>query len=195
MTTGRQITLEEADELAQQLWDMGKPRNVNVPQKPIVSIPMPGQRPPDWIKHEDEVAFVRRKGTGDKAKIIIGTGHICSWPGSHGNGMDVDNIKKTIVWSDEELRMADNADDAHEKSFETKDPCLLRLDEIIIIRDPERAVAWFNGVFTPETAREICALLNKPDFGYEERQKKEQEAREKLHSERKPRWWEKVEGG
>jgi hypothetical protein len=61
--------------------------------------------------------------------------------------------------------LSDNADDAHEKSFEVKDPRLLKLDEIESLKDPRKAVEWFTGVYSPKVAYQISKLLSKPDFG------------------------------
>lgn len=140
-------------------------------QKDISVIPLPSVRPANWIKRGDLVAFVLIDRRG---KVRIRPGHICSWPGSHGAGMEVDNVKKTIVWSHVVLNdLADNADDAHEEGFDPKDPRLFRLDEIEYLKDPQRAICWFDGVYLPEVIREIARLLSLPDLGTDEELKDE----------------------
>jgi len=183
---GRDITLEEAFAGDHNPFAA---RDVNVPQKPLALIPMPGRRPADWIKYEDVVAFVEYDQSSQR--IFIGTGHICSWPGSHGSGMEVDNIRKTVVYSDEEIREVEDFDLAHEESFDPQDACLVRLDEVDFLRDPERAVAWFQGVFPPEVARQISALFCKSDFGRAEREEEKRKQLKELNvkSELNVHWW------
>lgn len=157
-----------SDKLAEMFQD--KPVIVP-PQKPVASVPKPADRPVDWIKYNDLVAFVI---TDRRGKVRIRPGHICSWPGSHGAGMEVDNVKRTIVWSRLVLNdVADNADDAYEKGFDPKDPRLFRLDEIEYLKDPERAASWFTGVYPPDVVREIARLLSIPDLGMDEELKDE----------------------
>lgn len=135
-------------------------------QKPVSDVCSPLDRPFDWITHGTDVAFVIKDKGG---KIRIRIGFICSSPGSHGHEFEVDNIKKTVVYSYQVLNeMADDADDAHEQSFNPKDPCLLRLDEIEILKEPDYAVTWFKNIYSPEIARQISALLSKSDLGLED---------------------------
>lgn len=159
------------------------------PQKPVTSVSKPALRPAKWIKYEDKVAFVIIDRNG---KPRMRTGHVTSWPGSHGSGFEVDNIAKTIIWSDQELRMADNADDAYEKGFSPKDPCLLRLDELEPLKNPETAVAWFQGIYSPEISRQISALISKPDLGWEDEWKEEAEIEKSARdaARKKLGWWE-----
>ncbi len=129
-------------------------------------MPLPKDRPADWIRYKDRVAFA----IIDKAGIPrMRTGHICSWPGSHGAGMTVDNVAKTIVMCDQVLNdMADHEDDRHERAFDPKDPALLRLDEIEPLKDPEFAVSWFESKHCADVARQISELLRKSDLGLED---------------------------
>lgn len=167
-------------ELIGSLGLMARPRKLDVPQKPLAAIPKPSERPPDWIASDAGVAIV----LVENGKVRIRPGSICSAPGSHGSGWEVDNIRKTIVWTDDSINPgADSVDDAHEACFDPKDPRLLRLDEIEYLKDPERAVRWFTGAESPEIARIISGLLSKPDFGrqdelteYAEASRKGQEA-------------------
>ena len=128
---------------------------------------MPDERKPGWIKHQDLVAFVLTDPRTMAVRIC--TGHICSSPGSHGAGFEVDNVAKTIVWSDQTLNdFADDADDAHEKSFEVGDPRLIRRDEAHVLADAKLAEKWFKGVCSPEAIVEIARLCSLKDFGISE---------------------------
>lgn len=143
--------------------------DVAVPQKELSSIPKPADRPTDWINYPDCVAFIFLDKRG---MVRIRTGHICSTAGT--SHLNTDNISSTVVWSDQMLNdLADNADDAYEISFDPKDPRLLRLDEIIALQDLQRAVDWFAGIYSPEFAACISALLSLPDFGRSEELREE----------------------
>lgn len=162
-------------------------------QKPATSVPKPADRPAKWIKYEDLVAFVIIDRNG---KPRIRTGHVTSWPGSHGAGLEVDNVVQTIVWCDQVLNdLADNADDAYEESFDPKDPNLLRLDELEPLKNPETAIVWFQGIHSPEISRQISVLLSKPDLGHEDECKEEAEALESAHEavRKKLGWWQGAE--
>ena len=102
--------------------------STTVLQQPALFFTPPSQRQPGWLSYEDEVIFVILDKQGLPK---IRTGHICSWPGSHGAGFEVDNVSKTIVWCDQVLNdLSDNADDAYEKLFNVDDSCLIKRDEI-----------------------------------------------------------------
>lgn len=94
-----------------------------VPQPLGLFSPKPGERTPGWITKGDQVLFVI---IDPKGKPRIRTGHICSSPGSHGAGWEVDNVQETIVWCDQVLNdCAGCADDTYEKSFVPSDPRLI----------------------------------------------------------------------
>lgn len=185
--TGNSEHGDDMDRLAREIAGVER-RELNVQQKTTTDIPLPGSRPRGWIKYADGMAVVMNI----KGKLRVRTGFVCSSPGSHGAGMEVDNVRETIVWFDDVLNeMADDADDAHEQGFNPQDPHLVRLDEVEYLRDPARAVAWFAGVRSETQAKEISALFRKPDFGYEEEAKEESDfwSRVAKRSEVNMQWW------
>lgn len=95
--------------------------------------------------------------------VDIRTGHICSTRNtSHGVGDEIDNIEKTVVWGDRRFNeLADSADDAHEKTFEVKDPHLLSIDEAENLRIIPNAILWFAGIYSPEISTAISKALVK----------------------------------
>src|SRR5437868_4664180 len=100
------------------------------------------------LAYKDRVVVVRVKGP----QIHVFPGHICSWPGSHGTGMEVDNIRKTIVWTDQPCRENQNdADDEHEMVFDPSNPCLLTEAEANLLKNSAASIAWFNDTFTSDT--------------------------------------------
>lgn len=135
--------------------------DVAVPQKELEVIPKPSERPSDWIAYQDRVAFVI---TDYRGNLRIRTGHIVSTAGtSHTN---IDNVTRTVVWCDQRLNdLADNADDAHEVVFNTKDPRLVRLDEVEVFHYTTRSIAWFEGIYSHDAARRISMLFESSDFG------------------------------
>ena len=163
----------------------------NVLEKSTGVIPLPSKRPPGWLKYEDAVIFVI---LDDKGVPRLRTGHSCSWPGSHGAGFEIDNISKTIVWCNQVLNdLSDNADDAHEKSFSIKNPCLLKLDEIKPLRDARKATEWFKGVYPRNIAHKIAKLLSRPYFGLHDEAKEKAAVAKKFsrRSDLNLRWWQK----
>ena len=129
--------------------------------QPVLFLTMPDERQKGWIDYEDKVICLLII----KGKIRFRTGHICSLPGSHGSGLEIDNVSKTVVWCDQEIRDCDDFDDRHEKSFLVSDPCLMKLDEIIFLRDGKVALQWFKKVFTPCQILRIVKLLASDDLG------------------------------
>jgi len=165
--------------------------NVTKVQKLLLQIPKPQERGKGWLNYDDPVIFVILDSSGLPR---IRTGHICSSPGSHGTGFEIDNISKTIVWCNQVLNdLSDNADDAHEKSFSVRNPCLLKLNEIKPLRDARKAAEWFKGVYPRNIAHQIAKLLSRPYFGLHD------EAKEKAAVEQKfarrldlnLHWWQK----
>lgn len=135
----------------------------NAHQQIARSIQTPDQRQPGWISYQDLVGVVILDHR-DVPRIRIG--HVCSLPGSPGDGPEVDNVSKTVIWSDQGFNdPSDSAYDVHEKVFDVKDPCLFRRDEIEFLKDKAKAVAWFRGTHSPRIARKIAYLLSLPDFG------------------------------
>lgn len=174
---------------ARLLWEGPRIEVSSVQSKPLEAIPEPAGRQRGWINYEDHVAFVIIDKEG---RPRIRTGHITSWPGSHGAGHEVDNLGKTVVWCDQVLNeCADNADDAHEKTFDPKDPNLLRLDELEILKDPKVAEVWFKGVHAPEIARQISALVSLPDLGIGKEEKEMADRQQKFFKDLSARlpWW------
>lgn len=150
-------------DLERQMFSAALMLDVAVPQKSADLIPYPAGRSPGWITYRDRVAFVILDYRG---KPRIRTGHIASWPGSHGAGMEVDNVNKTVVWCDQTLNdLADDADDAHEQSFNPKDPRLIRLDEVSVFQDAKRAAIWFGNTYPERVAKHIGILFTMSDFG------------------------------
>jgi len=129
--------------------------------QPALFLTMPDQRQKGWINYTDQMVCLIDIG----GEIRFRTGHICSWPGSHGSGSEIDNVVKTIVWCDQNIRDCDHFDDRHEKSFQVNDPCLMKLDEIVFLRDGKVAAQWFKGVFTPCQILRIVRLLALDDLG------------------------------
>jgi hypothetical protein len=147
-----------------------------VHQQLALCVTPPGHRQPGWLARGDEVIFVilDRKGLPR-----IRTGHIGSTGCSH---CGIDNISKTVVWCDQVLNeLSDNADDAYERSFKVKDPCLIKLDEIERLKDPKVAAGWFRGIYPPKVAHHISKLLSKPDFGLLDEAKGKAAVRDKYH--------------
>ena len=65
-----------------------------------------------------------------------------------------------MVWGDRPWNtLADNADDAHERTFQVRDPNLLKADEVELFRNDTFARQWFEGVYPPEVIRQIVATL------------------------------------
>lgn len=148
------------------------------------------ERQPGWLAFQDDVVFVIVEGTTPR----IRTGHICSWPGSHGAAYEVDNVRLTVVWCDQLLNdLSDDGDDAHEKLFEIHDCRFFKADEAHVLQDPRKAVEWFAGVYSPEIAIKISVLLSKPDFGFEDEAREKGEALEQLEARSALRksWWQR----
>jgi len=95
-------------------------------------------------------------------KFRIRTGFICSTPHTH---LDIDNVTKVVIWSDSALRDSDSADDAHEQSFQVKDPMLIRLEDVFLVRDGRMLKKWFEGILTPHEIVQIQRLLKLSDLG------------------------------
>jgi hypothetical protein len=132
--------------------------------QPAKVLVMPDQRGKGWIKYMDLVLFVHTI----KGVLWIRTGHIASWPGSHGVGFEIDNFSKTIVWSDESIRDCDHFDDCHEKTFKVNDPLLIRRDEVHFLQDGKLALKWFHGTLAPCEIYRVHRLLKQSDFGLAE---------------------------
>ena len=120
----------------------------------------PHMRTKGWLNHKDRVVVI----TFEDRIPIIKTGHVCSWPGSHGIGMEVDNINETVVWGDEpwnNLAIVDNADDAHEKTFTPRNNHLfLKIEEAVQLCNVEQATLWFEGKDENEILLIVTAVIN-----------------------------------
>ena len=143
---------ERVGELAKQIRE--PQQKLDIPQKPAESICVPAKRADDWVKNKDPVAVVRIEYGG---KVRVRPGFICNYAGSQG--------ERITVRFDDSIAMAAHSDDEHEESYDLKDPCLMRLDEVGILRVPDQSISWFAGLYHAETARQISELLCKPDFG------------------------------
>lgn len=162
-------------------------------------VPKANERQPGWLTYKDQVVVITFPKVEGHPVHILG-GFIASWPGSHGDGFEVDNISKTVVWFDEPINnLSDNADDAYEKSFDVKDPLLIKVSEIGHLRSLENALAWFDGQkmengrrFTSDIIRMIADQLAIFDAGKQKRPKTEmEEFLDALGEDRKknPPWW------
>jgi len=144
-------------------------------------VPKPGQRPPGWIQYRDKVVVIHFATRNSKHPVEIRRGHITSYPGSHGGGFKVDNVKKTIVLFDRSYRIADSADDEHEMSFNPQDPHLLKIDEVDRIRrDFEFAIDYFEEAYPADVVRVIVDTLLRCDLGETREQAGLRELREQF---------------
>ena len=135
-------------------------------------IPKASERKPGWIAHGDKVLFF----DADRGGVMrVRTGHIASSASSH---CGIDNIFRTVVWCDHVNNPdADNADDAHERSFMISDPTLMHRDEAAWLRNVVNAKAWFGGMYQPPVIDRIVRLLTLPDFGQAEEEREIEAAR------------------
>ncbi|MES2314843.1 MAG: hypothetical protein V4524_02815 [Patescibacteria group bacterium] len=129
--------------------------------EPAKDLILPNQRTKGWIEYMHLVLFVHPVD----GVLRIWTGHITSLPGSHGDGFEIDNVVKTVVWTDLPLRNCDRLNDCHEKTFKVNNPLLIRRDEVHFFKDENLALKWFHGVLSPEEIGLVVKLLSMEDFG------------------------------
>lgn len=110
-------------------------------------------RGPGWAKHGDRVVTVKVEPNGE---VIIRAGHITSTPHSH---VGIDNVTEVVIWDDIAWREADNADDAHEKTFVVQDAHLIKVEDVIRFQEESFAMRWFGGAYLPEVIRKIASAL------------------------------------
>ena len=131
------------------------------------------QRDPKWIRPKKPVVILtgitvwtnqNKTSTNlasinePKELIDASHGHICSSKESH---IGIDNVKNFMVWNDVPVRMAENADDAHETVYLLNDPRILsHLDVGYLHDDPMRVYYWFKANISIEAAEEIARLLD-----------------------------------
>lgn len=107
-----------------------------------IAFALPGPKPTGRALYEKEVFIVE---IGKDKNVRVQAGHITSWECSHEG---IDNVEKTVVWFEHPQRMADNADDAHTKTFKVADPHLIMREEAHLLGDPWACIAWFRGIYS-----------------------------------------------
>ena len=129
----------------------------------IIAVPTPPtQRKKGWINYLDNVLTIEVSPRADNGVYVM-RGHICSWPGSHGAGFEVDNVKTTIVYLDDPQAEDGMAppDDVREKSFEGSDPHLIRREDAPWFKDPSNVYLWFEGVYSSPVCEQIAKEITK----------------------------------
>ena len=136
-------------------------KNEYAQQLPL-EVPPARNRQPGHFIYEDRVVIIK---AGKEDNVTILTGHITSTPCSHHG---IDNKKRVIVWGDEPFNdLADNADDAHEQRFDITSHELFKREEAEVLKDPSKAIEWFNGIYNLQTARLIAERLQMTDLDVE----------------------------
>ncbi len=123
---------------------------------------LPAERKAGWISFGDKVVLIYFKGN----LPFVRSGKISSTASSH---CGIDNVTETIIWGDQPFNsLADNADDAHERSVKINCPLLLHYEEALILRDLEKAMKWYEGVYPESVIRGIAEALRNFDYQAEE---------------------------
>lgn len=136
----------EADRILKFLDEVGNISLSQVAQKPIAQVPDPADRKDGWTKFGDLMVTI----PDDQEKgFQVGTGYL----ETAGDQM--------IVWLDgKHSGFEDGAQDLQRKFFYLTDPRLMRMDELDVFNDPERAAQWFRVICTPDECQHIIKLIH-----------------------------------
>ncbi len=115
--------------------------------------PLPHERRPGWISQGDRVVIIEVLDEG----VQLIEGNISSAADTHSG---VDNIHTTVVWGDYPFNDdMEFKDDAHERNFKVKDPCLVKAEELDDLKDLERAKAWFGRTYELKCIEMIVQVI------------------------------------